>query len=427
MKEALELINSNKIYKKIFEEIYSKYKSHGKITGSFTIKPKSQEETQILLNFDPKVVYEGKAKIKSSVVESLFKRKLKKHSFLELMEVVVDKEVITNKEIKLQEKEKVENFFQKVINESLEGIGKQWFENLFITRGEGYRLIIIRYHECKNTEMLKRLINDLTLVNDSLNNLPYKYKETINIAIFAANRTKNPHFFDYNTYTGKLLIHGIRYIFNKGNNNSLDAINELYYDAGLLKDEISNHTTIWNLKAFDQENHEVMSVNLFEQWEEPLQISISNLIKIKYFNVVNNEVYVFENPAVFNSIRKALGNRVSLICTSGQLNLSSYIILNKICNLKTLYYAGDFDPEGLLIANSLKLRYKEKVKFLLYDKVNYEKIKSSNKIDNNRINKLNKITCKELMEIKESIQETEKAAYQELLIDEYIKTIKTSL
>ena len=51
MKESLDLINSNKIYKKIFLEIYSKYKKYGKITGSFTLKAATTEERRILSNF----------------------------------------------------------------------------------------------------------------------------------------------------------------------------------------------------------------------------------------------------------------------------------------------------------------------------------------------------------------------------------------
>jgi DNA topoisomerase IA len=60
-------------------------------------------------------------------------------------------------------------------------------------------------------------------------------------------------------------------------------------------------------------------------------------------------------------------NKVSLICTSGQLNLSYHIDLDKIKDLEFIYYAGDFDPEGLLIADKIKLKYKEKVKFIFYD------------------------------------------------------------
>ena len=65
MKDALKLVESNRIYKKIFKEVYKKYKSYGKITGSFTLKPKNEEERRVLSNFDPSVLYKDSAKINS--------------------------------------------------------------------------------------------------------------------------------------------------------------------------------------------------------------------------------------------------------------------------------------------------------------------------------------------------------------------------
>ena len=44
MKESLDLINSNNIYKKIFSEVYSKYKKYGKITGNCVVNPCTTEE-----------------------------------------------------------------------------------------------------------------------------------------------------------------------------------------------------------------------------------------------------------------------------------------------------------------------------------------------------------------------------------------------
>ena len=111
MKESLDLINSNKIYKKIFLEVYSKYKKYGKITGSFTLKAATTEERQILFNFDSKALTEGKAKIKCSTVRDLFNRKLKEYSFEELLVKVVGKELKTNKEVKDEEKEQEEKFY----------------------------------------------------------------------------------------------------------------------------------------------------------------------------------------------------------------------------------------------------------------------------------------------------------------------------
>ena len=56
------------------------------------------------------------------------------------------------------------------------------------------------------------------------------------------------------------------------------------------------------------------------------------------------------------------------------------MLLNKIKNLDKIYYAGDFDPEGLQIADKLKDLYKDKVEFMLYDEKYYEKIISDKSI-----------------------------------------------
>lgn len=422
MKESLDLINSNKIYKKIFLEVYSKYKKYGKITGSFTLKATTTEERQILFNFDSKALTEGKAKIKCSTVRDLFNRKLKEYSFEELLVKVVGKELKTNKEVKDEEKEQEEKFYDDILKDSDDGVGKQWFIEILDKKKYGYNIIVRKYKsEIRNLKELKRKI---ILIINSLNKLPYLNNEYENIAVFSAVNTKDSHFFDSDKFTGRLFIKAISFILNKDDPKDINEINELYYEVGILKDEISNHTTIYGLNAFNMDSSEVKAVNSFNLWKEPLQISISNLLKIDYFEAINNTVFIFENPAVFHKILKVNGDNISLICTSGQLNLSSYILLNKIRNLKNIYYAGDFDPEGLMIAYKIKKRYKDKVKFLNYTRESYINTMSNNIIEEKSMSQLNKINCSELDEVINELRINKRAAYQELLIDEYLDLIK---
>ena len=422
MKESLDLINSNKIYKKIFLEVYSKYKKYGKITGSFTLKAATTEERQILFNFDSKALTEGKAKIKCSTVRDLFNRKLKEYSFEELLVKVVGKELKTNKEVKDEEKEQEEKFYNDILKASDDGVGKQWFIEILDKKKYGYNIIVRKYKsEIRNLKELKRKI---ILIINSLNKLPYLNNEYENIAVFSAVNTKDSHFFDSDKFTGRLFIKAIWFILNKDDPKDINEINELYYEVGILKDEISNHTTIYGLNAFNRDNSEVKAVNSFNLWKEPLQISISNLLKIDYLEAINNTVFIFENPAVFHKILKVNGDNISLICTSGQLNLSSYILLNKIRNLKNIYYAGDFDPEGLMIAYKIKKRYKDKVKFLNYTRESYINTMSNNIIEEKSMSQLNKINCSELDEVINELRINKRAAYQELLIDEYLDLIK---
>lgn len=422
MKESLDLINSNEIYKKIFLEVYSKYKKYGKITGSFTLKAATTEERQILFNFDSKALTEGKAKIKCSTVRDLFNRKLKEYSFEELLVKVVGKELKTNKEVKDEEKEQEEKFYDDILKASDDGVGKQWFIEILDKKKYGYNIIVRKYKsEIRNLKELKRKI---ILIINSLNKLPYLNNAYENIAVFSAVNTKDSHFFDSDKFTGRLFIKAISFILNKDEPKDINEINELYYEVGILKDEISNHTTIYGLNAFNRDNSEVKAVNSFNLWKEPLQISISNLLKIDYLEAINNTVFIFENPAVFHKILKMSDDNISLICTSGQLNLSSYIVLNKIRNLKNIYYAGDFDPEGLMIAYKIKKRYKDKVKFLNYTRESYINTMSNNIIEEKSMSQLNKINCSELDEVINELRINKRAAYQELLIDEYLDLIK---
>lgn len=422
MKESLDLINSNEIYKKIFLEVYNKYKKYGKITGSFTLKAVNTQERQILSNFDSKVWVQGKAKIKCSIVRDLFNRKLKEYSFEELLVKVVGKELKTNKEVKDEEKEQEEKFYNDILKASDDGVGKQWFIEILDKKKYGYNIIVRKYKsEIRNLKELKRKI---ILIINSLNKLPYLNNEYENIAVFSAVNTKDSHFFDNDKFTGRLFIKAISFILNKDEPKDINEINELYYEVGILKDEISNHTTIYGLNAFNRDNSEVKAINSFNIWKEPLQISISNLLKIDYLEAINNTVFIFENPAVFHKILKMSDDNISLICTSGQLNLSSYIVLNKIRNLKNIYYAGDFDPEGLMIAYKIKKRYKEKVKFLNYTRESYINTMSNNIIEEKSMSQLNKINCSELDEVINELRINKRAAYQELLIDEYLDLIK---
>ena len=243
MKESLDLINSNKIYKKIFLEVYSKYKKYGKITGSFTLKATTTEERQILFNFDSKALTEGKAKIKCSTVRDLFNRKLKEYSFEELLVKVVGKELKTNKEVKDEEKEQEEKFYDDILKASDDGVGKQWFIEILDKKKYGYNIIVRKYKsEIRNLKELKRKI---ILIINSLNKLPYLNNEYENIAVFSAVNTKDSHFFDSDKFTGRLFIKAISFILNKDDPKDINEINELYYEVGILKDEISNHTTIY--------------------------------------------------------------------------------------------------------------------------------------------------------------------------------------
>ena len=125
-----------------------------------------------------------------------------------------------------------------------------------------------------------------------------------------------------------------------------------------------------------------------------------------------------ENPAVFSRLVEKYPDR-TILCGNGQPKFSVFVLLDKLVPGSTIYYAGDFDPEGLQIAQNLKKRYTEHFILWKYEAEYYQKYKSEVQLDDRRIRKLDKIDLPELQEIKEAMRREKYAAYQEAMIEEY--------
>ena len=115
------------------------------------------------------------------------------------------------------------------------------------------------------------------------------------------------------------------------------------------------------------------------------------------------KIYLFENPAVFSVFVKKYPD-CAAICGNGQPRLATLLLLDFLKENHSFYYHGDFDPEGLLIAQRLKERYGERY---LSD-VNLSEV---------RMKKLEKVYLPELLEVKMQMQKRKRAAYQEAMLD----------
>ena len=200
---------------------------------------------------------------------------------------------------------------------------------------------------------------------------------------------------------------------------NLQEINEVLFQAKIERDQISNSTICYGV--YGKTTMQDKPWEAFWQLGEPLSLSLYNIRDVVQITAMHQKVYIVENPAVFaRLLDTAIEKQVGLICTSGQINTSSYMILDLLVDAgTTLYYNGDFDPEGLQIADKLKQRYKDLILWG-YDIKHYEKSKGNVEIED-RLIKLHRITSKELEPIMEKMKISKVAGYQESLIEELIK------
>ncbi|MGI6365653.1 MAG: DUF2399 domain-containing protein, partial [Bacillota bacterium] len=140
--------------------------------------------------------------------------------------------------------------------------------------------------------------------------------------------------------------------------------------------------------------------------------------RLKYVRPVKgNRIFIIENSGLFSHLTDA-DNFSPMVCTHGQFRLASYMLLDKLAETGVeLWYSGDFDPEGLLMAQRLWERYPDQVKLWRYSPEDYRRCLSNISIPPRRLKQLEKIHVPTLIPTAEAIIKAAKAGYQENMAD----------
>lgn len=220
------------------------------------------------------------------------------------------------------------------------------------------------------------------------------------LPVFSQRITKDSHYFD-GGFAYDLLL------------RALGGVDDcVLLNANLFKDDVSNYCMICHIKPIIPSAWD----GFYERFE-PWNMNLYNLQQL-HAPFVPMPIFIFENPAVFRSLcveRYPVG----LVCGNGQINTATYLLLDRLAaGGCTLFYAGDFDPEGLVIASKIKARYPDSI-LIGYDEFAFEKIKVSCDLSQSRLTMLQNIECEDVEVIKQKILETSMVGYQEGLLEEY--------
>ncbi len=165
----------------------------------------------------------------------------------------------------------------------------------------------------------------------------------------------------------------------------------------------------------------------YHSWEA-LNVNMDNLLAIQGI-VSQQKVYIVENPSIFQALLKRIKEKkiedFALICTNGQLNYSAYLLLDLIQKAHIpMYYCGDMDPEGLLIAQRLCNRYPS-LHLWHYEISDYKAALSNQKASEKRMAMTKQLKEKKLLQIAQEMQKNRnQIAYQENILDRYLDDLK---
>lgn len=417
MAECQAYFETRPVFRKVFMKLCEKYESLSRMGGSIRLTGLTNEEKNQLSGFLQKD-YIGKKTVVISWNEMekvLENSRFAPVTLKDILEVY-NGSLLGKRERKEKELAEREALFEYISEQSEAEEHKLWFRQQIEEKTGVYKILLQLSHD--NKAGLAEMMRDIF---KAMNRLPAKRKEVLSVPVFAADITGNPHYFDEGTVANQILYSYLKCCAGEAAEEELSATeqkNEILYQAGLVKDDMWNVCLAYGICGIKQDGTIHKGIEGFFTENEPVQVTLRTLWGLKCVKPECEDVYMVENPAVFSYLCKKYPDK-SFICGNGQLNLAVWVVLKKLKLDGCIYYSGDFDPEGLLIAQSIKKRYPDSVKYWNYTAELYENNISDKEISQNRLKKLENIDDIELQDVKEKMLCIRRAAYQEAFLADF--------
>lgn len=423
--ECLTYFKSKIGFNRAFEGMRKKYLSLGTIGGQIVLSSLKSDEKEALSGFLRRDLQKhNSATIKlADFQKALDHTKFKGVSLEDLLKAYFSEELIPNTQAEDMFLRERARFFIEQIESFRDTPAGNWLQAAIADKDHGYAILARRYSQNPQS-----LASDLKVVAAALNNLPCRNNEITPLPVFAAGISADPHMLDEGAPCGQLFAAGLAFVLCEPKPQNASERAELLYKAGILIDELSNWVLCCGLTAFTGKGKKHEGWQSFTENFEPFQATLLNISSISEVHAYNNRVYVVENPSVFASILNHIKSsriNASLLCTYGQVNIAGLVLLDMLAASGTeIFYSGDYDPEGLVIAQKLKLRYGTNLTFWHYGINDYRSALSDRKATPIRIKQLDSIQSNELQIIADELKSTGLCGYQESILADILRDIR---
>jgi len=444
LEKAKDYFSSIKGFARLLKAMAQKYQSLGRWAGSVTLTSLKDEERDAL-----STLFRADFSRRKSITISLerFAKALELTKFsgisaLNLLEEIQGQSLLSNSD-RLARKERAKaTFFNDLAVQYTEPYCQLWLQAIS-KKQPGTRSIQITYDTCFDQlrVQMHHVLSALTAINTRQ---PNKIER---LPMFARRITKDPHGFDPTSNTGRILLQALKILNSQLRASDpltlalsgAEALTELYFSFGLLRDDLWNFVTCTGITGSAADNQPLGYLTEAYRQQVTLNLPLREVVRIDQAHAAGPVVYVVENSGVYSALLdlcrdfceeqglKEIPNP-PLVCTHGQFKLASLLLLDKLVTSGTLiYYSGDFDPEGLSMAERLLLRYPGQAKAWHYTLEDYQLSRSDQALSPQRLKQLDRVSSPELAPLKEKLLQTALAGYQEGILSDLWRDVKQSM
>ncbi|MCI5494677.1 MAG: TIGR02679 family protein [Lachnospiraceae bacterium] len=423
-KACAEYFKANPAYQRCFREFEKKWESYGRVTGSITLKNTSEEERRAIGGILGKSFYEDPIRFSFSEFEKgLQHTKFAPVNFEKILEAYFGRTMMTTQKRRMEEEREKADFFEMVEGELAEDTGSEsvavsWMREMYSKKKYGYQTVIREYR--RDREQTEKLLKAVGSAISRLENMQEEQEEQP-LAVFSAEISGNPHYFDQGTTAGQLLVHGMCYAAQTDYPENAHQWRELLLSGGIVPDNISSIVHIYGLRLqVDGVWHP--AYDAFRRLQEPCAVTMENLQELTAVQPTGDKVYIVENEMVFSYLWKHLNRKdVTLLCTAGQLRSAAVKLIPFLLDSGAeIYYSGDIDPDGIRIADRLWRKYGDRIHVWRMSGDDYEKSLSEETIGNISMKKLEAVENPVLCETAKEIRKKKKAGYQENILKDLL-------
>ncbi|MBB4824519.1 uncharacterized protein (TIGR02679 family) [Sporosarcina luteola] len=428
MREALTFFKSEPVYGKLFLAFRKKYESLGRIGGNVTAAMFSEDELEQLAKFFG--VTADQLRRKGSVSLLDFERQLFETRFSELdlkalLDAYFGEEIRSKRQQEAERHNRICNLLL-ALREEFPALSF-WLDCLIAQPAEARWIIQIAEQDEDNfCSMAERL-------HDCLLHLP---ESPVRLPFFSQQITGDPHAFDLNTELGKLLLHTLVVLKNRNEMEverkeekciiptATEDVNELLNSFNIYRDDLLNFVTLANFLAIAKEGKDYPVWRAAVEVGAVLHVPLREIVTLSAIRPLSGKhVWIVENSGVCSELLAHLPG-LPIISTNGQFKLASLLMMDSLVKSGfQLHYSGDFDPEGLSMAQRLLERYPGQIELWCMDINSYRLSNPMKKLESDRLAKCNGIDHPELIELASVIKEDGKAGYQEAIVEEMMNRI----
>ncbi|MFF2755596.1 TIGR02679 domain-containing protein [Psychrobacillus sp. NPDC058041] len=417
-KEAMDYFG-NKSFLRLFFLIKGKIESREKVSGTVKMTPTFEERSMIRNwlggNMDSQIITISLSKFEKRLKESKFED----ISLWELVELITGSSIILKKERMVKEETQKNTYFDSLLDTYKHPHAQVLIKK--IQQKEKGSAGFISTYNARDYETIELILKAISELPDE-----GKFER---LPVFAERITGDPHYFD----THKKIYQALEVLFSEKEQrtyrsklNSEEEVNLLSL-VGLAKDDLHSFVTCYGLRAF-RDGKELQQWHWANKERNAQNIPLRSLQSIDQVKPEKgNKVFVLENSGVYSSVLDELKEVYPVVCTHGNFKLSGLLMLDKLVqDGAELYYSGDLDVTGVLMANSLKNRYGNMMHFWRMGREEYLRCVSQVYLPATSMERLNSVVESELKEVIGEMQKQKKAGYQEPLIELYLSDIKSS-